>query len=219
MRFYLLLLAVVVRVLPDHRATLAEAHAHRGEAVAHLRVVGELRRQRLVRGVGLGHHHQPGGVLVEPVHDARPLDAADAGQAGAAVGDQRIDQRAGFVAGGRMHDETFRFVDDDDVVVLVDDVERDVLRFRLGGNGGRHVDCDRIARGDMISGVANGPGADRNRTCEDQGFQSRPRQLRRSRRQHAVEPNRTFVARDRDIQPLTLIHRHVLFHQRAFAND
>ena len=27
----------------------------------------------LVRAVGLGHHHQAGGVLVEPVHDAGPL--------------------------------------------------------------------------------------------------------------------------------------------------
>ena len=81
-------------------------------------MIGELRGQRLVRLVVLGDHHQPGGVLVEPVHDARPLDAADAGKAGAAMGDQRVDQRAGLVAGGRMHDQAFRLVDDDDVVVL-----------------------------------------------------------------------------------------------------
>ena len=64
-------------------------------------VIGELRGQRFMRAVVLGHHHQPGGVLVEPVHDAGPLDAADAGKARAAMGDQRVDQRAGLVAGGR----------------------------------------------------------------------------------------------------------------------
>ena len=64
--------------------------------------------------VGLGHDHQAGGVLVEPVHDARPLDPADAGQARAAMGDQRVDQRAGGVAGGRMHHQALRLVDDDD---------------------------------------------------------------------------------------------------------
>jgi len=50
-------------------------------------VVGELRGQRLMGAVGFRHHHQPGGVLVEPVHDAGPLDAADAGQAAAAMRD------------------------------------------------------------------------------------------------------------------------------------
>ena len=47
------------------------------------------------------------------------------------MGDQRVDQRAGLVAGGRMHDQPLRLVDDDDVVVLVDDIERDILAFGL----------------------------------------------------------------------------------------
>ena len=55
------------------------------------------------------------------------------GQAGAAMGDQRIDQRAGLVAGGRVHHQPARLVDDDDVVVLVDDIERDILARGLGG--------------------------------------------------------------------------------------
>ena len=64
-------------------------------------VIGELRRERLMGEVVLGHHEQARGVLVEPVHDARPLHAADAREALPAMGDQRIDQRAGIVAGGR----------------------------------------------------------------------------------------------------------------------
>ena len=43
------------------------------------------------------------------------------------MGDQRIHQRAGLMAGGRMHDQALRLVDDDDVVVLKDDIERDIL--------------------------------------------------------------------------------------------
>ena len=72
------------------------------------------------------------------------------------MGDQRVDQRAGLVAGGGMHHQALGLVDDDDVVVLVDDIERDILARGLGGDGFRHVDCDRIACGDMISGVADG---------------------------------------------------------------
>ena len=81
------------------------------------------------------------------------------GKARPAMGDQRIDQRAALVAGGGMHHEPLWLVDDDDVVVLVDDIERDVLAGGLGGGGFRHVDCDRIAARDMISGVADGGGS------------------------------------------------------------
>ena len=38
----------------------------------------ELRRQMAMAAVVLGHHQQPGGVLVQPVDDARALLAADA---------------------------------------------------------------------------------------------------------------------------------------------
>ncbi len=55
--------------------------------------------------VVLGNHHDAAGVLVQPVDDAGALDAANARQAVAAMMDQRVDQRAGPVAGARMHDE------------------------------------------------------------------------------------------------------------------
>ncbi len=61
------------------------------------------------------------------------------------MGDQRVDQRAGLMAGGGMHHKPFGLVDDDDVVILIDDIERDIFSLRLGGNRFRHVDCDRIA--------------------------------------------------------------------------
>ena len=62
-----------------------------------------------------------------------PLDAADARKAVAAMMDQRVDQRAGPVAGAGMDDEPGRLVDDDELVVLVEDVERDRLALRLAG--------------------------------------------------------------------------------------
>ena len=95
----------------------------------------------LMRGVGLGDDDQPGGVLVEPVDDARPLHAADARQRLAAMADQRIDQRAVGMAGRRMDDEPRRLVDDDEMLVLEDDVERNVLAGDggLGGGGASSV--------------------------------------------------------------------------------
>ena len=63
--------------------------------------------------------------------------AADAGEAVAAMGEQRVDQRPVGIAGRRMDDEPRRLVDHDDVLVLVDDVERHRLRLGLVGDGRR----------------------------------------------------------------------------------
>ena len=93
-----------------------------------------------------------------------------------------------------MHDQALRLVDDDDVVVLVDDIERDILALGLGGDRLRHVDCDRIAGGDMISGVADGGALGGDGAGQDQRFQPRARQFRAAHREHAVEPGRSLVA-------------------------
>ena len=68
-------------------------------------MIGKLRGQRAMRAVGFRGDHDAGRILVEPMHDAGPAFAADAGQAVAAMGDQRIYQRAGRDAGGRMDDQ------------------------------------------------------------------------------------------------------------------
>ena len=104
------------------------------------------------------------------------------------MGNQRIHERPRLMSRARMHDEAGRLVDDDDVVVLVNDIERDLFAQGLGGHRRRHVDCDRIPLHDMISGVADGRVFHRDLAVEDQGFQPRPRQFVQARREHAVEP-------------------------------
>jgi hypothetical protein len=106
------------------RAALAVGHAPDEGHVAALHrpgaaVVGELRGQRLMRVVVLGDHHQPGRVLVEPVHDARPADAADAGRLAPQWAISALTSVPLSVPRGRVHDQALRLVDDDDVVVLM----------------------------------------------------------------------------------------------------
>ena len=158
--------ALPVRYPPD-KGKIAAPHWPRAA------VIGELRRERLMGEVVLGDDHQSGGIFVQPVHDAGAPDAADAGQARAAMGDQRIDQRAGLVPGRGVHHQSPGLVDDNDVVVLVDDIERDILALGLRGGGLGYVDCDRIARSDVISGVADrgGPMLEADRSRQDQGLQ------------------------------------------------
>ena len=119
-------------------------------------MVGELLGERAMGPVGLGHHHQPARVLVEAMHDARPRHAADAREALAAMGDQRVDERAGRMAGAGMDHEPRRLVDDDERVVLVDHIERNGLAARLGRGGGRKVEREAVARFDPVFHVNYG---------------------------------------------------------------
>jgi 4-hydroxy-3-methylbut-2-en-1-yl diphosphate synthase IspG/GcpE len=85
-----------------------------------------------VRLFRLGGDHHPGRIAVQSMHNTRALDAADPLQAIAAMKQQGIDQRAIGRTGSRMNHHAHRLVDHDQLVVLVEDIERDILRMRLG---------------------------------------------------------------------------------------
>src|SRR5947208_13413278 len=118
-------------------------------------VIGELCSQRRMRAIVLRHYHETRRILVEPVDDAGPALAADAGQAVAAMSDQGVDQRSGPVAGGGMNDKTGGLIDDDDVVVLVNHGERDRLRTGPPRPRWRHVNLDGSSGIDPMTGIAD----------------------------------------------------------------
>ena len=112
--------------------------------------------------------------------------------------DQRVDQRSRPVSGGRMHDQSLGLVDDDDVVVLVDHVERNGFGRRLRRRGRRHVDDDRGAGIDAMARITDRAPVDRDRTGLDQRLEPRARQLGDMRGEHAVEPAAGLIVRDKD---------------------
>jgi hypothetical protein len=114
------------------------------------------------------------------------------------MGDQRIDQGAGPVARGGMNDEIAGFIDDDDVVILVNHAERDGLGGGLGRLRRRHVDGDRGAGIDPVIGIADRVAVQRDRTGFDQRFEPRPGQLGDMAGEHAVEPFAGFLFGDDD---------------------
>ena len=148
--------------------------------------------QLLVRGIAFRRHHHPGCVLVQPVDDARAHHPADAGQAVAAMGDQRVDEGAVGLARAGMDHHAGRLVEDDDVVVLEHDIQRDVLGlrcrlahwrqqqrvFRLGPHRLR-----RVGHGGAVLG---------HRAVEDQRLQPRPRQRRGGLEPGGKEPVETL---------------------------
>jgi len=84
---------------------------------------GEGLAQPFVDLVGLGDEHQAARVLVEPVHDAEPLLPASSGQLCTAMMNQRINERSRPMPNCGMDDQPRLFVDRDQRVVLVDNID------------------------------------------------------------------------------------------------
>ena len=190
------LFLAVARVAADGRVNDANGPLGRApdqrEIIAHqmhlAAVVGEQGRQALMGRVGLGDDEQARRILVEPVHDARPTHAADARQGVAAMADQRIDERARLVACGRMHDEAGGLVDDDEVLVLEDDVERNILALGLGRGGLGNGDFDGLAGPHLGRRVGGRLAVDRHGAALDQRLDAGARHAVARARQKAVEP-------------------------------
>ena len=58
---------------------------------------------------------------------------------------ERIDERAAVIPRRRVNDHTLRLVDNEKVVVLVDDIERDILRFGFELDRLGNIDRDLVA--------------------------------------------------------------------------
>jgi hypothetical protein len=96
-------------------------------------------REPRVRLVGAGDDQQAGGIAVEPVDDPRPLGIPTGG----AEGEQAVRQGRSLGGAGGMGDEAGGLVDDEQVLVLVGDVERELDRDERPRD--RELDVDVLA--------------------------------------------------------------------------
>jgi len=90
--------------------------------------LGKLGGEGLVGGVRFRDDKAAGGVLVEAVDDAGALDPADAGELAFAMVQQGVDESAVGVAGRGVDDDAVFLMEDEDVFVFVEDIQRNVLR-------------------------------------------------------------------------------------------
>ena len=105
---------------------------------------GELLEERLQGEVRFCCDEAAGGVLVEAVHNPGPLFPANSRQGSAAMMEERVYESAIGIAGGGMHDQTRRLVDDEKVVVLVENLERDLLRDHGGLSWSGQIDRNEV---------------------------------------------------------------------------
>ena len=148
--------AAVVRRAGEACVNLAEAGQGRTPhqrliAALHASVAamgGKLRAERQMRGISFGRHHNAACVLVEPMDNARALFPANAGQRIAAMGDERVDERCLTIAGSRMHHHAGRFVQHDELVVFVQNIQRDVFTVNGRFYGRRHGELNFVIQFD-----------------------------------------------------------------------
>ena len=146
------ILGTAADVARDGPFVLVEIAPHQSHVAALDRVVEELFGQPRVGLLVLGDHQQPRGVLVDAVHQSRAVLFFGRDSLLVEVVHQRIDQRAAVIAHPRVHDQSGRFVHEQQPLVLVGDVERNVLgdELHLAPRVGHH-DLDAVERLDLVA--------------------------------------------------------------------
>ena len=132
-------------------------------------------------------HHETARIFVEAVNDAWPLYAANSREAAAAVGNEGIDQGAARVSGTGVDDKAGLFVDDDEVSIFIDDIQRDGLGPRHGRNSWRQQRLDLLAGPDPVPRFADCRALDGNPTFGNSILKARTAHIRKVPAQETVE--------------------------------
>ena len=125
----------------------------------------ELRRDGGVGRVVLADDERACRVAVDAVHDAGPQDAVDPGQGAGpglriqAVMHDGVHERAVPVARRGVNDHALGLIYDEDVVVLIEDVERDIFGRDVRQDALRKADRDQVALLHLVRGLCGLPAA------------------------------------------------------------
>ena len=90
-----------------------------------------LSRQTLMCGVIFRHNEQTTGILIYTMHNARSMFTVNTRQAVTTVVHQCINQRTIPVASRRMHNHAARLVDHHNIRILINDIQRNILRLEI----------------------------------------------------------------------------------------
>ena len=162
-----------------------------------------------MHAVALTHHQDPGGILVDAMDDSRAQFTANAAQV-CAVAEQRIDQGTVGVARGRMHHHAGRLVDHDQMLVLIEDGQRNVLSNRPGLNWRRLPD-DRFIPWTQLGAGLGGFAVDQHAALIDQTLDLRASEPQIRIYEKVVQPHtqvRIIARRAQDVA-----RDHIVAHQ------
>jgi len=118
----------------------------------------ELPAEFAMGGIGLGRHENAGSFQVEAVDNAGPLGTPTGGEFSGAVMQECGGEGAGGTTGAGMNGQTGGLVQDDHVLVLMQNVERDGFGLHMSRSRGGDADGDAGADGKKIPGFRGFPG-------------------------------------------------------------
>ena len=142
-------------------------------------MVGELGRKTLMRLIGLGGYQDAGCILVEAVDDAGSPHATNSLEAAAAMVKKCVDQCAVPVSRCRMNHHSRRLVDYNEMLVLVQDFQRNGFGPGFCIIGFRNLQDQRIIRLEAVTGLAQHLAIATDRAFLDQRLDARARDMGR----------------------------------------
>ena len=120
--------------------------------LAVLSVAGELLCESVMGEIGFSGDDQAACIHIKAVDDAGALLAANAGEASAAMVEQRIDERVVAMAARRMNRQARRFVDHDQVIIFIDNIKLYCAGRDRGWSGGWYRNFEEITGGNFDAG-------------------------------------------------------------------
>ena len=161
------------------------------------RARGKLAGKIAVSGVVLRHHQSAAGLLVQTMDDSRTFLSSDAGKI-LAVGQQRVHQSVLLMPGARVHDNSGRLVEHEEVVVLENDIEFYLLRLRFDLLYLWFPQLNNVTRANEVAWSWRFS-VEADESVPDQRLKSGPGKGGKRFRENAVEPLARLFVRDGEL--------------------
>ena len=161
--------------------------------------------------VVLRDHESATRFLVQTMDDSRTFLSSDAGKI-LAMRQKRVDQRMLLMPGAGMHDNSCRLVQDEEIVVLENNVERDLLRLRFDLLDFRFAHFHLVAGSDEIPRPGRFPVV-ADELFSNQGLKSGPGKGRKRVSKEAVKPLSRLVVGNEKLRD-SWRRRHASFYKR-----
>ena len=195
-----------LRIAADRRIDAQRAPRHRAMGDREVFAMHVARRDGAHEGghglQGLADHHQPRGVLVQPVHDAGTRQRRRARIAR----QQAVEHCARPVAGRRMHHQAGRLVDDQQVLVLEHHRQRHGLGAKRLALRRRHqLDDDALACQHLARRAGHRAILDPHVAALDQGLHMAARELGHEGHHRLVEARGVQRARHQRLALFRLV--------------